>query len=105
MRSNSKRQILLLTDGQSNKGPNPGDVATQLHNNSRIDIYALGIGDNVNITELKSITKPRSKMNLLSNLLFNDFSEFLKVNKFVKADLALSGAKCKAASRIYDKKK
>ena len=104
MRSKSKRQILLLTDGHSNKGTNPGDVATELHNKLRIDIYALGIGDSVNITELKSITKERSTMNLLYNLLFNDFSEFFKVNEVVKADLDID-AQCKPASKIYDKKK
>ena len=106
MRSNSKRQILLLTDGRSNRGTSPGDVATELHDKMQIDIYALGIGANVNIVELKSITKERSKNNLLYfSLLFNDFAEFFKVSELVKDDLDHSGKQCKAASKIYDKKR
>ena len=105
MRSNSKRQILVLTDGHSNRGIKPGIVATQLHDQMGIDIYALGIGSGVSIAELKSITKERSQNNLLYNLLFFDFYEFSQVSGLVKDDIDSSGMQCKAASKIFDKKK
>ena len=105
MRSNSKRQILVLTDGKSNKGIKPGIVATQLHDQMGVDIYALGIGSGVSIAELKSITKERSQNNLLYNLLFFDFYEFSQVSGLVKDDIDSSGMQCKAASKIFDKKK
>jgi uncharacterized protein YegL len=105
MRSNSKRQILLLTDGRSNRGTSPGLVATELHDHLGVDIYALGIGSGVNIAELQAITKERSPINLLYLALFNDFHEFFRVGGIVKSDLDRSGRKCKAATKIYDKKK
>ena len=105
MRSNSKRQILLLTDGKSNRGTPPGQVATELHEKQGVDIYALGIGSGVNVAELQAITKERSPINLLYLALFNDFHEFFQVSSIVKSDLDHSGNKCKAANKIYDKRK
>lgn len=105
MRSNSKRTILLLTDGRSNRGTPPGQVATQLHSQMGVDIYALGIGGNVDVVELQSITKQKNPVNLLYLLLFNGFEEFFEIEKIIKDDLDQSGLQCKAAKKIYDKKK
>lgn len=105
MRQNSKRTILLLTDGHSNMGGKPGPVAQQLHVHPYdVAIYALGIGSYINVLELQEITKPRSQNNPLAFFIFTDFQEFFTIAGYVQDEVDGTG-QCKAAKTILDKKK
>ena len=107
MRTNSIRQILLLTDGRANKGRCPGVVANQLfYSRWNIAVYALGIGDNVDIAELRSITMERSENNMLHFALFSNYFEFSNISEVVRIDIQRRhGVECKEAAKIFDKKK
>ena len=106
MRNNSKRQILLLTDGHSNRGTAPGDVARQLFGGMDVAVYALGIGYNINLDELKSITHTRSNNNMLHVMLaFANYGEFSRINDQITRNLRVLRKSCIKASVLYDKKK
>ncbi|XP_062514372.1 collagen alpha-1(XII) chain-like [Corticium candelabrum] len=68
MRPNSKKTILLLTDGHYNHGiHNPINVAEDLFQafNDQLSIVALGIGNNIDYQELIDITKHYNPANPL----------------------------------------
>ena len=68
MRPNSKKTILLLTDGHYNRGThNPINVAEDLFQafNDQLSIVALGIGNNIDYQELIDITKHYNPANPL----------------------------------------
>ena len=72
MRPNVKKLLFLITDGKQNPRDiggsllDPAAQAELLHI-SNIQIYAVGVGIDVNVTELEGITKDPKKVFLVSN--------------------------------------
>eukprot|EP00118_Oscarella_pearsei_P005401 m.24837 g.24837 ORF g.24837 m.24837 type:complete len:387 (+) comp28686_c0_seq1:68-1228(+) len=100
MRPFSKKTILVLTDGKSNRGVDPGIVSNQIVTMfPGIEIIGLGIGSNVDLQELQAITHHN---NAQANILLAGFENFTNI---VDVIIALAG-QCKLiAEDIYDKRK
>ena len=99
MRLNSKKTVLVLTDGKSNGSPTPCPVAKQIVDHfPGTNIIGLGIGQNVNVAELKCITEHGNKD---QNILLAGFENFVEI---VEVIIALSGD-CKLQPvDIFDKR-
>ncbi|XP_066919000.1 uncharacterized protein [Clytia hemisphaerica] len=67
-RRSAKKVVFLLTDGKSNRGVKPSIPAAQLKN-SGVDIFVLGIGNNVNVLELKSIASSNNNVFRVRNFV------------------------------------
>ena len=47
---------IVVTDGRTNRGVNTSYAAGLLHRDRNVNVFAVGVGDNVNYTELDIIT-------------------------------------------------
>jgi hypothetical protein len=75
MRRQSKKTILLLTDGRSNYGSDPVAMASRLYKTyENLTIIAMGIGNDIDYNELKDMTIHRNKYNFL--VLLNSYETF-----------------------------
>ena len=98
MRPNSKKTILLLTDGHYNRGThNPINVAEDLFQafNDQLSIVALGIGNNIDYQELIDITKHYNPANPLV-FLTETFTSFHDIVEEIKSLLTDDQAICSA---------
>ena len=98
MRPNSKKTILLLTDGHYNSGThNPINVAEDLFQafNDQLSIVALGIGNNIDYQELIDITKHYNPANPLV-FLTETFTSFHDIVEEIKSLLTDDQATCSA---------
>ena len=102
MRPNSKKTILLLTDGHYNHGThNPINVAEDLFQafndpfNNQLSIVALGIGNNIDYKELIDITKHYNPANPLV-FLTETFTSFHDIVEEIKSLLTDDQATCSA---------
>ncbi|XP_065180992.1 uncharacterized protein LOC135811685 [Sycon ciliatum] len=89
MRTESKKRLILLTDGYSNRGGPPTPYAEKLHDDVGVDIFPIGIGTGVNLRELHSMKLIQDKNNLLSRLLIlPDFASLARIVEEVSRDTA-----------------
>eukprot|EP00118_Oscarella_pearsei_P025148 m.307615 g.307615 ORF g.307615 m.307615 type:complete len:393 (+) comp42532_c0_seq1:394-1572(+) len=109
MRLYSKKSVLLLTDGHSNRGKNPVQAAKSLHaklSYSGFNIIAMGIGHNINYQNLKDITVHSNQYNPLVYAL-NSYQDFeTTVNEILQLLKGGTGT-CTASggSILLDKKR
>ena len=96
MRRDSKKRILLITDGMSNRGEPPVPIATQLHHQREVDVFPVGVGTNVNLREMNGMKLFHDKDSLLSKLLIlPDFSSLDSVVDEVRTTARNKG-RCQA---------
>ncbi|XP_062514378.1 uncharacterized protein LOC134189993 [Corticium candelabrum] len=94
MRSYSSRTILLLTDGKSNRGENPVEVANTMYGNyTNLAIVALGIGDRIDYEELKNVTNHHNRYNPLV-LFLRDHQAFTEIVDKITTFLQYGQSKC-----------
>ena len=73
--ANSKRVVILLTDGHRNMGPNIAATAEQLKLNA-IEVFAFGLGSAVNEAELHTLASPPSDRHVFLIKSFRLFRNF-----------------------------
>jgi hypothetical protein len=96
MRPYSKKSILLLTDGHSNRGRNPVTVSKELFESyDQLSIVALGIGNGIDYRELKNISNHANPANALV-FLTESFNSFHDIVRRLKERLKGRGNTCSA---------
>ena len=73
--ANSKRVVILLTDGHRNMGPNITATAEKLKLNA-IEVFAFGLGSAVNEAELHTLASPPSDRHVFLIKSFRLFRNF-----------------------------
>ena len=104
MRSYSNRTILLLTDGKSNRGRDPVEVANRLYSQyEHLSIVALGIGDKIDYDELENVTNHHKGLENLLVLYLHSHEDFTTiVNEIIKL-LQRGQSKCEIS--LLDKRR
>ncbi|CAI9724609.1 Hypothetical predicted protein [Octopus vulgaris] len=80
-RQNTKRVVVLITDGQSVFQKKTFQAAQALHN-AKIEVHTVGVGDNVDPNELRSIASLRNYSHLVS-----DFDSLSGVEKNINESI------------------
>ncbi|XP_065179085.1 collagen alpha-3(VI) chain-like [Sycon ciliatum] len=76
--NNTMRRVLLITDGRSNRGEPPRQVAQDLKFDKRVEVFPVGVGNNVNLQELHRVRTTIGDYNtrLIPLMLVSDFTSF-----------------------------
>ncbi|XP_066294922.1 uncharacterized protein [Branchiostoma lanceolatum] len=72
-RVGAKRALFIITDGKSNVGASPGVFARRLREEEAFEVFAVGVGANIDKNELNSVASQPFTSHVF---LINDFSNF-----------------------------
>ncbi|KAI8496669.1 carbohydrate binding [Branchiostoma belcheri] len=72
-RPGAKRALFIITDGKSNVGASPGVFARRLREEEAFEVFAVGVGANIDKNELNSVASQPFTSHVF---LINDFSNF-----------------------------
>lgn len=87
-RQNTKRVVVLITDGQSVYQAKTLKAAKALHS-ANIEVHAVGVGDNVDPSELRNIASLTKYSHLVSN-----FDSLMSIEKAINESICNIIGKC-----------
>ncbi|XP_065179080.1 uncharacterized protein LOC135809621 [Sycon ciliatum] len=98
----SMKRVLLITDGYSNRGEKPVPVAEKLVRDKQVQVFPVGVGDRIRVSELVAMRQADGNANLLHTLiLLPTFTTLSDILSTVRNSAALSVDRCQA--RLFKK--